>query len=394
MRRIHYLSPALLLAFLGCLVVSCGSETEVTSADGMDTGVTSSKIVYTISKSSTGSIVTGDGTQTSEECALKSLNVYLFQLSGDADESSATDADYVFYGSYPFTSGSSETESTFVDDGTGGSECYIGITEDMVGLTLRSLVVANDTPTTTLTTGTTTLEDFLSSLATASVTDGCHADVLVGNPSSDSATGYPMTGEAVTSDDVSYVTLSVSNVELDVTLVRNVARIDLVNDYPGLTITDVTLTNTPNQSYLFAQSEVSEPSGSEYVTIYPLEEYCDESDLTYTSWAYSDDDDADNTQDRVLYLYEQSSSETSCPTVTVSFSTSDGSGTVSVPFQDSDGNYVSVERNHLYTIQFGEGSESQEIEVSLFEASDWSQEDANTIDVVLTTTTDDDGDEE
>ena len=410
MKKNKFLVLSLCAGWLG-MMTSCNNDSVLT-ADAVDleqANALSAKLVFNIATPSAGNIVMR--TQTEDESAIKSLNIYLFELSSSVtDTSAATDADYVLLSSTSFTSDSEE--NAFTSDGTGGVECSIDIEDDWADKTIRALIVANDAVN-DLTEGTSTISNLKEALATAEVSDGDHADVLVGNPSDDDATGFPMTAEASLSDGTD-ITLGSDNVELSAELVRSVARVDLFCYCDVLTVDYVYISGVANQSYLFAQSETAEPSTSNYISLYPLKKYCDEDDTSiYTSWSYDNSyesslsNDADdetkqeaawdtNAHEGEFYLYEQTTSSTNCPTVHITFSTSDGYGTVEVPFKSST-DYVSVERNHRYIIQLGgdtttsggeETTSATSITATLFELSDWEDDDdSNVIEVYVSQST-------
>ena len=407
MRKNKFLALLLLVGWVG-MTTSCSNESVLT-ADGDDMDVAAAlgaKLVFSIATPSAGNIVMRD-TQTDDETAIKSVNVYLFALSESVTEaSSAADSDYILLSTTTFTS---DGDETFTDDGNGTVECAIDIDDDWSEKTIRALIVANDTPTDKFTVGTSTIADLTGALASATVSDGDHADVLVGNPDDSSATGFPMAAEASYTDGTektSYVTLGSETVELSASLVRTVARVDIRNSYDGLTVDYVYISDVANQSYLFAQSSQAAPSGVSYIDLYPMTKYCDSGDDSiYTSWSFtsssseeetttdSSSTESDDTADEYeahegeFYLYEQESSSTYCPTVHITFSTSAGYGTVKVPFKSSTG-YVNVERNHRYIIVLGgEEEETGTVTASLFDASDWDAEDGDVITVSVTKTT-------
>ena len=414
MRKNKFLALLLLAGWVG-MTTSCSNESVLT-ADGDDMDVAAAlgaKLVFSIATPSAGNIVMRD-TQTDDETAIKSVNVYLFALSESVtDASTAADSDYTLLSTTTFTSDGDE--NAFTNDGSGTVECAIDIDDEWSEKTIRALIVANDTPTETFTVGTSTIADLTGALASATVSNGDHADVLVGNPADDSATGFPMAAEATYTDGTettSYVTLGSETVELSASLVRTVARVDIRNSYDGLTVDYVYISGVANQSYLFAQSSQAAPSDASYIKLYPMTTYCDsDDDSIYTSWSFtsseeetttdgtasSDTDssstESDETADEYeahegeFYLYEQESSATNCPTVYITFSTSAGYGTVDVPFQSSN-SYVNVERNHRYIIVLGgEEEETGTVTASLFDASDWDTEDDDVITVSVTKTT-------
>ena len=72
-----------------------------------------------------------------------------------------------------------------------------------------------------------------------------------------------------------------------------------------------------------------------------------------------------NTLKHVFYLYEQVNAEGSCATVEVTYTLPDAdgveqTGVLEIPFRktttEGKGDYVNTTRNHLYTVELGDGS--------------------------------------
>ena len=168
-------------------------------------------------------------------------------------------------------------------------------------------------------------------------------------------------------------------------------------------ITSVKLTNANNKSYLFgATTGVNVPTGQNTggVTISPLAEYSTRitPGLAYTNKGESSSDTEItdpaalktlNTH-RAFYLYEQAvGSSANSPVVTIEYKVGDGSktGTIDVKFENTtDGTttYVAnVVRNHIYTIQLGDGGAISTGEVTAtFTVEEWKE--GETIDEELT----------
>ena len=117
---------------------------------------------------------------------------------------------------------------------------------------------------------------------------------------------------------------------VDATLVRSMARIDILNFAKDLYITSVKLTNVNNKSFLLGQSDAGElniPSTGtmQKIELKPLTEYS--AKLTGTGFGYDTTHDTEGTEairkankHRVFYLYEQEvKDETSSPKVTIEY---------------------------------------------------------------------------
>lgn len=293
-----------------------------------------------------------------DESTINTLNVYLFKKgAGDAD------TDYTFYKQYTF--GDNGENGTLGDGDSGKKTCSIDIDPELMDQTVKLALIANDKPTVpTLEAGTTTLDAFKKgALATATVATGNKADVLVGGEEKKS---FPMS--AVSSD----VKLTPLGAEAEATLVRNVARIDVFNYTPNLTITKVSVTQANNKSYLFGgeSDALNVPSGQSPLNLEPLKEFADK--LSPDGLAFVTPEEEHEEDDyravnsyRMFYLYEQSVTDgDTSPMLTIEYKVelTDKSmkpGSVTVMFRtgtDPEYTYKNVARNTLYTIKLGDGT--------------------------------------
>lgn len=340
-----------------------------------------------------GVVFTKAGTIEDEaaEWAVKTLNVYLFVKGQDNS--------YTLYSHTPLNL--SETDKDGVTSSGNGTYSYNEpITADMIGKTMKVVLVANDAPegVSANTDGTsgTGLDVFKTKLANAKVSEGSPADVLVGNGTS----GFPMSyvGE-------SDITMTPMGASVSATLTRTVARLDIFNYTPNLTITGVSLLKAMNKSYLFPQAAFADPADASYVTINATQEWktafvsgvgfvqpTKPDDNQQEPWTPTEDDYKKvNTLNHVLYMYEQANSGDNVATVRIDYTLKmgDGStpkGTLEVALSGISGNKIN--RNTLYTIKLGDGKEvKDEIKASVV-VEDWVTE-GNDVDVPVNPSEDD-----
>ena len=415
-RNLIYLS--MLAVMMSMAGTSC-SETDTIVGDDSEEGIETSTTVttdeevqatltITVTTGTNDDIVVSREYQTAKEKALVTLNVYLFTLDSSVDEDDATDDDYIFDSSYPFTTDEEDKSTTLLTDtGTGSYTCTIDVT-DLIGKTVKTALIGNDTPASAPTAGTTTLSDFKTVVYSVTAIENQHVDVLVGYPESD-ATGYPMSAMAVDSSDNEAVTLTSLGTNVEAELIRTMARVDVFNFVPNLKVTGVYVMNTPDMAYIFDQGDQSSPADADYITLYAYSTYYDTyysgSDKygsttstvsTYVPQGYNsnfvvEDDYTDeeyeeaskdvNTREHVLYLNEQSVSSTeTSPVIAISYTIEDyntgSKGLVYIYFQDRDTeDFLNVTRNNLYLIQIGDGNKIEAGALTIqLQIIDWNQD--------------------
>ena len=415
-RNVLYLSMiAVLMSMAG---TSCSEADTIVgddSEEGVETGTTvttdeevQATLTITVKTGTNDDIVVSRESQTENEKALVSLNVYLFTLDSSVDEDEATDGDYIFYDSYPFTTDEDSADDStqlLSDTGTGTYTCTIDVT-DLVNETVKIALIGNDTPA-TAPTADTTLSEFKTVVYSVTASDAQHVDVLVGYPEDD-ATGYPMSAMAVDSSDNEAVTLTSIGTNVEAELVRTMARVDVFNFVPNLSVTGVYVMNTPNSAYIFEQDSPASPDGAEFISLYAYSTYyetnttgestfivqdyddsfVDDLDEGYTDDEYEEARKDANTRPYVLYLNEQSvTSKDTSPVIAISYTIEEynggAEGLVYVYFQNSDTEeYLNVRRNTLYLIQIGDGNsiESNVLTIQL-EITGWEQETGESIEV-------------
>lgn len=290
---------------------------------------------------------------TADEWTVKTLNVYIFK-KGDDDS-------YTFYSKTPFTASSQEHVLTSSADAT--YTCSLKIDNELLQATVQILLLANEDGTVNCEQGVTTLADFKATLAQATVAADANADDLVSYTVNTTDYGFAMSAQAVDATDATELVLTTEGVDVTAGLVRNVARIDVENQTPNLTITGVKMYNTVDKSYLFAQAPIAAPASASTITLLPMESYMDLG--SFTALPYQDA--GDNEYESMLYLYEQPAavSDETCPYVSIDYTLTledrdgnevQGSHTIKVYFKDG-ATYLPVKRNNLYKIVLGDGTE-------------------------------------
>ena len=304
-----------------------------------------------------------------DEAAINKLNVYIFKKTGH----NGNEFDYTFFKEYSFDA------SNLTDGGASAKLCSVDIEPEIMNQTVRAAIVANDEPTSVALSASTTLAAFREALATATVATGNTADDLVGGTNK----SFPMS--CVTDD----INTTPNGNSVDATLVRSMARIDILNLAKDLYITSVKLTNVNTKSCLLGQAEDGElniPSTGtmQKMELKPLTKYS--AKLTGAGLGYDATHDTEGTEairkankHRVFYLYEQEvKDETSSPKVTIEYiaknAKKEKNGKIEVVFKKTK-DWVNVKRNHIYTIQLGEEGKTilkDKMKVS-FIVNDWNE---------------------
>lgn len=336
-----------------------------------------------------------------QEWTVKKLGVYIFMASTQ----SAGDADYrLVKKTEGITFGTDGMEGPKGTDLGNGEYSYTEPLQDwMIDKFLKVLLVANEgtelgTANADGASGT-TLQEFKALTAGAVLKDseGQSADKISGGAYKNETdltggtyTGIVMSGTAMKGTAEEIHLASPALLELEAQLTRNVARIDICLNKKGLTLKKAVLRTTARKAYLFPQETTAAPEGA-LLTAYPLLPVLKYAELlgdgkpgiTYQNPA-SDTEAKEVTRDRntlkhVFYLYEQVNAEGSCATVEVTYTLADAdgveqTGVLEIPFRktttEGKGDYVHTTRNHLYTVELGDGSLDGEVNARLV-VQDW-----------------------
>lgn len=339
-----------------------------------------------------------------QEWTVKKLGVYIFMASTQ----SAGDADYrLVKKTEGITFGAAGTPGVSGTAMGNGEYSYTEMLEKyMIDNYLKVLLVANEGELSGITPDTnhdgtsgTTLQDFKARTAAAVLDDseGQSADKISGGEYTSETdltggtyTGIVMSGTARKGTAEEIHLASAALLELEAQLTRNVARIDICLNKKGLTLKKAVLKTTAKQAYLFPQETTAAP-GNALLTAYPLlpvSKYAEllgdgKLGITYQNPA-TDTEAKEVTRDRntlkhVFYLYEQVNTEGSCATVEVTYTLADAdgveqTGVLEIPFRETTtegkGDYVSTTRNHLYTVELGDGSLDGEVTARIV-VQDW-----------------------
>lgn len=325
-----------------------------------------------------------------QEWTVKKLGVYIFMASTQ----SAGDADYrLVKKKEGITFGAAGTPGVSGTAMGNGEYSYTEMLEKyMIGNYLKVLLVANEGELSGITLDTnhdgtsgTTLQDFKALTAGAVLNDseGQSADKISGGAYTSETdltggtyTGIVMSGTARKGTAEEIHLASAALLELEAQLTRNVARIDICLNKKGLTLKKAVLKTTAKQAYLFPQETTAAPDDA-LLTAYPLlpvSKYVEllgdsKPGIQYQTPA-SDTEAEEVTRDRntlkhVFYLYEQVNDDSNCAAVEVTYTLADAdgveqTGVLEIPFRktttEGKGDYVNTTRNHLYTVELGDGS--------------------------------------
>lgn len=323
-----------------------------------------------------------------QEWTVKKLGVYIFMAQGPSAKDNAY---FLVQKTEGITFGpAGETGVSGTDLGNGEYSYTEPLHDWMRGKYLKVLLVANEgtelgTANVDGASGT-TLATFKTLTANAALDDSGSqsADKISGGAytseddlTGGAYTGLVMSGTAVKGSSEEINLASPASLELEATLTRIVARIDICLNKKKLTLKKAVLKTTAKQAYLFPQTTTAAP-GNALLTAYPLlpvSKYAEQlgdgkSGIAYQEPA-SDTESEEVTRDRntlkhVFYLYEQQVNDASnCVTVEVTYTLPDKdgveqTGVLEIPFRktttEGKVNYVNITRNHLYTVELGDGS--------------------------------------
>ena len=208
--------------------------------------------------------------------------------------------------------------------------------------------------------------DLHETAATVELADGDTADKLA-----EADAGIAMSGTA-TADGQNQVITIVPGVKCEVKLTRIVARVDVQNNTPNMTLESAVLVGAATRGYLFAQAPLSAPVADRIVlgsnaTV----------DLTEEHPALKPGEVfAPKTFRKTFYAYERPNTAGDYAAVRITYRVNDSKGTVEVPFIRTEAGGaqtpVDIERNHLYTVVLGNGKPVTTNEVQFtFKVEDW-----------------------
>ena len=324
-----------------------------------------------------------------QEWTVKKLGVYIFmastQSAGDADYRLVKKTEGITFGA----AGTPGVSGTAM--GNGEYSYTVMLEKYMIGNYLKVLLVANEgtelgTANADGTSGT-TLQDFKALTAAAVLDDseGQSADKISGGAYTSETdltggtyTGIVMSGTAMKGTAEEIHLASAALLELEAQLTRNVARIDICLNKKGLTLKKAVLKTTAKQAYLFPQETTAAPDDA-LLTAYPLLPVSKYVELLGDSKPGIQYQTPASDTEAEEVTYEQVNTEGSCATVEVTYTLADAdgveqTGVLEIPFRktttEGKGDYVNTTRNHLYTVELGDGSLDGKVNARLV-VQDW-----------------------
>lgn len=194
-------------------------------------------------------------------------------------------------------------------------------------------------------------EEALHTATTASIAlnDNDTADKLA-----DADNGIAMSGTATT-DGVNEVVTITPGLKCQVKLTRIVARIDIQNNTPNMTLESAILVKAAKQGYIFKQEAISTPT-DDRITLGSNANV----DITAQHPVLGPDDTfTPKTFNKVFYTYERPNTTEDYAAVRIAYRLNDSKGTIEVPFIRTEvggtQTPVDITRNSLYTIVLGNG---------------------------------------
>lgn len=180
--------------------------------------------------------------------------------------------------------------------------------------------------------------------------------------------GIAMTGTAKDESSVSDVLTVTPGLKCKVSLERIVARIDIQNNTPNMTIESAVLVGAAKQGYLFGQTPLSAVTEDRI-------QLGSNAEVDLTTPHESVDPFTPKTFKKAFYTYERPNTEDDYAVVRVTYRVNESLGTVDVPFlKTADGSKtpVDITRNHLYTVVLGNGQpvETNPVEFTI-RVEDW-----------------------
>lgn len=339
-----------------------------------------------------------------QEWTVKKLGVYIFMASAQ----SAADANYRLVKktegiTFAYTGVPGETG---IDNKNGTYEYTEPLADYMLKKYIKVLLVANEdkelgTANTDGISGT-TLAEFKTQTASAVLQETADqsCDLISGGaPGDETYKGIVMSGVAKNAETEEIYLANAMSLNLDAEIERNVARIDICINKPGLTLKKAVLKNTSAGAYIFGQADsYTAPNAGESVKTYdilPTSPYADRlngDSPAGIAFIPAEGEETEeqvkekNTLKHVFYLYEKENIEADCNTVEIEYTLPDADGVeqtgiLEIPFKTvtTEGEdpvtttetYVHTKRNHLYTIELGDGSADGVVVLTRIVVQDW-----------------------
>ena len=258
------------------------------------------------------------------------------------------------------------SDITLYDNGNGTYTFSLEAPISDMNAKRKFVFVVNDDAAVAATAAGSAEADLHETAATVELADGDTADKLA-----EADAGIAMSGTA-TADGQNEVITIVPGVKCEVKLTRIVARVDVQNNTPNMTLESAVLVGAATRGYLFAQAPLSAPVADRIVlgsnaTV----------DLTEEHPALKPGEVfAPKTFRKTFYAYERPNTAEDYAAVRITYRVNDSKGTVEVPFIRTEAGGaqtpVDIERNHLYTVVLGNGKPVTTNEVQFtFKVEDW-----------------------
>ena len=258
------------------------------------------------------------------------------------------------------------SDITLYDNGNGTYTFSLEAPISDMNAKRKFVFVVNDDAAVAATAAGSAEADLHETAATVELADGDTADKLA-----EADAGIAMSGTA-TADGQNQVITIVPGVKCEVKLTRIVAREDVQNNTPNMTLESAVLVGAATRGYLFAQAPLSAPVADRIVlgsnaTV----------DLTEEHPALKPGEVfTPKTFRKTFYAYERPNTAGDYAAVRITYRVNDSKGTVEVPFIRTEvggaQTPVDIERNHLYTVVLGNGKPVTTNEVQFtFKVEDW-----------------------
>jgi hypothetical protein len=258
------------------------------------------------------------------------------------------------------------SDITLYDNGNGTYTFSLEAPISDMNAKRKFVFVVNDDAAVAATAAGSAEADLHETAATVELADGDTADKLA-----EADAGIAMSGTA-TADGQNEVITIVPGVKCEVKLTRIVARVDVQNNTPNMTLESAVLVGAATRGYLFAQAPLSAPVADRIVlgsnaTV----------DLTEEHPALKPGEVfAPKTFRKTFYANERPNTAGDYAAVRITYRVNDSKGTVEVPFIRTEAGGaqtpVDIERNHLYTVVLGNGKPVTTNEVQFtFKVEDW-----------------------
>ena len=258
------------------------------------------------------------------------------------------------------------SDITLYDNGNGTYTFSLEAPISDMNAKRKFVFVVNDDAAVAATAAGSAEADLHETAATVELAEADTADKLA-----EADAGIAMSGTA-TADGQNQVITIVPGVKCEVKLTRIVARVDVQNNTPNMTLESAVLVGAATRGYLFAQAPLSAPVADRIVlgsnaTV----------DLTEEHPALKPGEVfTPKTFRKTFYAYERPNTAGDYAAVRITYRVNDSKGTVEVPFIRTEvggaQTPVDIERNHLYTVVLGNGKPVTTNEVQFtFKVEDW-----------------------